>query len=599
MNKTSCCLFAALVATTAAAGDSRIEYRDCPKCPQLIRIAADGSKAFINESRLGDSSREAAEKRAIELLELGRLPPKTGVMRPLMGWSSWNTFGLNISEQIILETALAMATNGLKQAGYEYVNIDDGFFDGRNPDGSLHIHPQRFPNGLKPVVDRIHALGLKAGIYSDAGADTCGSMYGGDKGGVGVGLYGHDRQDFDLHFDTCGFDFIKVDYCGGIRLKLDERERYTEIAKALRNCRRQGVRLNICRWAFPGVWAADIAESWRTTTDIRASWQSIRALIAENLYLSAYAKPGHYNDMDMLEIGQRLGKTVTEFTAHGDTGITADEEICHFGMWCMLSSPLLIGSDVRHLAPETLALATNPYLLGMNQNDLGLQAYVAARQGETYILVKDAGEKFGKARYVALYNADDVDHAFVVHPEDLDLGGVVQAFDLVERADPGPFRNTFTVRVPPHGAKFYRFDAERRLDRRVYEAETAFLPAYQELVDAAKAGTAHPAAASVASGGMLVRNLGNRTGNGLLWPEVHVSADGEYDLRIMFVSPDDRQLLLTVDDLPPQRLDTKATEGAIGTVSATVRLQAGTHRILLDNPADRMPDIDRMSISRR
>ncbi|MGN0854190.1 MAG: alpha-galactosidase [Kiritimatiellia bacterium] len=598
MNRLHPCLIAAALATAASAQDSRIEYRDCPKCTQQIRIAADGAKAYINESRLGATTRAEAEKRALRLLELGQLPPKGETMRPLMGWSSWNTFGVNISEAIILETARAMATNGLKQAGYEYVNIDDGFFYGRNPDGTLRFHPQRFPNGMRPVVDGIHALGLKAGIYSDAGSDTCGSMWSNDPAGKGSGLYGHDRQDFDLHFDSLGFDFIKVDYCGGAKLKLDEKARYTEIAAALRACKRQGVRFNICRWAFPGVWAADIAESWRTTGDIRANWKSVRAIIAENLYLGAYAKPGHYNDMDMLEIGQRIGKTVTEFTAHGDTGLTADEEVCHFGMWCMLSSPLLIGSDVRNIAPETLALATNPYLLGMSQNDLGLQAYVAARQGETYILVKDADRRHGTARYVALYNADDTDHAFVVRGEDLDLGGKLRAFDLVERADPGPFEGTLTVRVPAHGGKFYRFDAEHRLDRRVYEAEDAFLPAYQELTDAAKAGTAHPAPSAIASGGTIVRYLGNRPGNELVWPEVTVSAEGEYDLEIAFVASDDRQMLLAVDDQPPRRLDAKATGGAVGAIRVQTRLTAGSHRVSLSNPDGWMPDIDRLNVAR-
>lgn len=159
---------------------------------------------------------------------------------PLMGWSSWNTFGVDISESIILDVARAMATNGLKAVGYRYVNIDDGFFAGHDANGRLRFHPLRFPNGMKATVDGIHALGLKAGIYSDAGADTCGSMWAGsgtggkDAAGVGSGLYGHDAADCQLHFNELGFDFIKVDYCGGKKLSLDERKRYSEIAQAIR-----------------------------------------------------------------------------------------------------------------------------------------------------------------------------------------------------------------------------------------------------------------------------------------------------------------------------------------------------------------------------
>ena len=134
---------------------------------------------------------------------------------PLMGWSSWNTYGFQISEQLIMSQTSAMVNKGLKNVGYKYINIDDGFFGGRDSEGNLLIHPTRFPNGMKKVVDFIHSRGLKAGIYSDAGKNTCASFHGGDKIGEGVGLYGHDQEDIDLYFKDLGFDFIKVDFCGG------------------------------------------------------------------------------------------------------------------------------------------------------------------------------------------------------------------------------------------------------------------------------------------------------------------------------------------------------------------------------------------------
>lgn len=155
---------------------------------------------------------------------------------PTMGWSSWNTYRVNICDSLIMRQADAMVANGLKDAGYRYINIDDGYFGGRDSHGTLLIHPVRFPRGLKPVVDHIHALGLKAGIYSDAGRNTCGNYYDNDSIARGVGMYGHDREDAEFFFTTTGFDFIKVDFCGGDapqnseRLSLDERERYTAIA---------------------------------------------------------------------------------------------------------------------------------------------------------------------------------------------------------------------------------------------------------------------------------------------------------------------------------------------------------------------------------
>ena len=602
--KRSIGMAAAVVAfSSVAAVDSRVEFRECPKCDKRIKIDRAANKAYVNLSRLEGAERDAVAARAARLLDAAKIPAaKDPKIRPLMGWSSWNTFGVDISESIILETAQAIATNGLKDAGYLYVNIDDGFFYGHGEDGRLRFHPERFPNGMKPTVDGIHALGLKAGIYSDAGADTCGSMWGGsgtggkDKGGIGAGLYGHDAADCQLHFVELGFDFIKVDYCGGSKLKLNEKVRYTEIANAIKATGRTDVRLNLCRWAFPGTWAADIAESWRTTKDIRANWKSVYDLIGENLYLSAYAKPGHYNDMDMLEVGQLKGAVKSIFGKHGDTGLTPEEEKTHFGIWCMLSSPLLIGCDARTIPESTKALITNPYLLGMNQNDLGLQAYVVSREGDACILVKDAGVKFGTARYVALYNGSDKEHEFTVRSADLDLGGIVDAFDLVEMADVGCFSDSVTVKVAPHSSKFYRFDAQRRLQRKVYEAECAFLTDYHELYDPVKAGIAFPAPFAAASGGMVVTNIGGRATNDLTWQDVKVDAAGEHVLTVAYVSEGNREFYLAVDGDKPQRVAVKSTAGKVATVDVRVRLAAGVHFVRLFNDNARIPMIDRMTV---
>lgn len=154
---------------------------------------------------------------------------------PIMGWSSWNTYRVNINEDLIKKQADAMVSQGLKEVGYSFVNVDDGFFGYRDEKGVLHAHAERFPNGMKPIADYIHSLGLKAGLYSEAGANTCGSIWDADKNGIGVGLYGYERQDADLFFNQWGFDFIKIDYCGaGQQLELDEKERYTTIVNAIR-----------------------------------------------------------------------------------------------------------------------------------------------------------------------------------------------------------------------------------------------------------------------------------------------------------------------------------------------------------------------------
>lgn len=568
-----------------------------------IRISDDGLSAFVNTACVGADEKDAMTARAELLLARGR-PVAPGMAKtPLMGWSSWNTFAEHISDEIILGVARAMATNGLKDAGYVYVNIDDGFFDGHGPDGRLRFNSKRFPNGMKGTVDGIHALGMKAGTYSDAGDNTCAS-YGGDKSGLGAGLYGHDAADCRLHFNELGFDFIKVDYCGARHMHLEEKTRYFEIAAAIRATGRDDVRLNICRWAFPGTWAADIAGSWRTTRDIRASWNSIRDIVAENLYLSAYASPGHFNDLDMLEVGQYKGALKSAFGAHGDVGLTRDEETAHFGMWCILSSPLVLGCDVRVMPRSTYELVTNPYLLRMNQDPLGLQAYVAARDGDAYQLVKDAETRFGTARYVALYNAGESGHAFHVRARDFDLGGRVAMFDLVRRVDVGAFEGETVVDVPPHAARFFLFDADRRIDRVVYEAETAYLTDYSE-IDADGLGSpegcllqgrAYYAPASGASGGIAVANVGARDTNDLVWKDVKFSAPGSRRLVLWCSSRGRRSMLLQVDGGAPVAIEVGDTAGAFVPVVREVECPAGLHVVRISNPWAKAPDIDRMTV---
>ncbi len=460
-------VFAAMAALTQ--GDLTVKPNNCPKCPYRMRIAPDAKTAFINTARVSEADFPQMAERAFMLMRGAADASKGGEKRPLMGWSSWNTFCVNISEDKIISVADAMATNGLKAAGYHYVNIDDGFFYGRDEKGKLRIHPVRFPNGLKPVVDHIHGLGMKAGIYSEAGSDTCGSMWSNDAAGKGSGMYGHEMEDCRFFFGEMDFDFIKVDYCGGQKLKLDEQERYEIIRRAIDASGKKGVRLNICRWTFPGEWAARIAESWRSTADIRAVWvrnqqglAGVKEIIEETIPLAPYASLGHYNDMDMLEVGHLFGEMKSAFGDAAEKGLTRLEEQTHFGMWCFMSSPLLLGCDPRTMDETTFALVTNPFLIGMNQNDLGAVVRTVRRYGDAYVLVKDCEKAGGTARYLVLYNGGDKARRMAVDFFAIDLAGKVAFFDLVERADLGLFEQKAEFEIPAHGARFFRLDAERR-----------------------------------------------------------------------------------------------------------------------------------------
>jgi len=620
MNKVMMTLGITLITLTGFSSDLEtvekegftVRFDDCRKCPYRMRLDADAKGATVNVARLKDDcpSDETLERRktqmaerAFALLKAAHDTQNPSMKRPLMGWSSWNTFGLEINEEKIASIAEAMATNGLKAAGYRYVNIDDGFFVTHDEKGELVFHPERFPRGMKHLVDRIHALGLKAGIYSDAGDDTCGSRGdgAGSKGGVpnagvGAGLYGHDAADCRLYFLESGFDFIKVDFCGGLWLGLDARTRYNEIAKAIRATGREDVRFNICRWAFPGAWAAEIAESWRTTDDIRANWKSVKELIEANLYLGAYMSLGHYNDLDMLEVGQRKGAVKTVF-GKKDCGLTEEEERTHFGMWCMLSSPLLIGCDVRTIPSDALSLVTNPYLLSMNQNDLAAPPSVAYRKGgdEAYAIVKDAETRFGTSRYLALYNATDEAYAFDVPFEALELGGRVSAVDLVEAVDLGEGEGSFVMTVPAHGARFYRLDAEKRLEPVLYEAEAAYLTSYHELGEPVEEDIAFPDRVPKMSGWAAVRGVGNGVENDLVWKNVRIVRAGRRRLEFSYRTRLPRFFFVQVDGGEPIRLDVSGRSG-IRQVSIDVDLTEGLHTVRLFNPDARAPIIDCMKV---
>ena len=511
--------------------------------------------------------------------------------KPTMGWSSWNTFALNISEEIIKGQATAMRTQGFYKVGYNHINIDDGYFGGRDPEtGKLLIHPTRFPNGLKPVVDYIHTLKMKAGIYSDGGKNTCGNYHGGDKIAEGVGFYGHDQQDADLFFKELNFDFIKVDFCGGVgyhnseNLYLDEQERYTAIAKAIANTGRTDVRMNVCRWDYPGNWVHDVAASWRTTGDINASWGSVKSILKENLYLSAYCYDGHYNDMDMLEVGK---------------GLNTEEDRTHFGMWCIMSSPLLIGCDLRNVKPAAKLLLQNKDLIALNQDDLCIQAYVVQHVGDTYVLVKDLEQLYGKTRAVALYNPSDKKVDMSIQFTDLDLDGAVKVRDLYENEDLGEMTGQISVTVPAHGTRIYRLDAETRLERNLYEAETAYLGKYQEIANNQAVHSAVYESSDVCSGKEYVGWLGNDPKNDLQWRHVYSDNGGDYQMTLKFMSGDNRNLTVNVNGKDVQTLTCNSGGyDKVGFKTLNISLVPGENLIRLYNKSSSaaMPNIDCMTI---
>ncbi len=374
---------------------------------------------------------------------------------PIMGWASWNCFRTDISEERMKEQARALVDTGLAECGYTYLNMDDGFFGGRDENGKLLFHKERFPNGIKVVADYAHELGLKAGIYSDAGDNTCGHYY--DKegaNGAGVGLYGHEEQDLRMYLVDCGFDFIKVDWCGGVRLGLNEEEQYTKISKIIEKIRFETNKeyvYNICRWQFPGVWATKIADSWRTGADIAPNFKSVLHQLDVIKPLARYCRPGHVNDLDMMQIGN---------------GLTYEEEKTHFAMWCMMSTPLMIGCDLTKIELKTLEILKNKELIALNQDKACLQAYVIKeiRDEEGMLLgeiwIKHLGSRDGREKALAFLNRSDKPLTMSLKLEAAGLLGEIKSVrDLWKHKDCEAV-SELTVEVVPHGTLIYRVESE-------------------------------------------------------------------------------------------------------------------------------------------
>lgn len=279
-------------------------------------------------------------------------------LTPQMGWSSWNNFQGNINEDIIKSIADAMVASGLKDAGYTYINIDDCWHGKRDADGFIQADPKHFPHGIKALADYVHSRGLKLGIYSDAGSETCAGR---------PGSLGHEYQDA-LQYARWGIDYLKYDWCN--TTNVNAQGAYQLMRDALQATGRP-IFFSMCEWGdnHPWRWAKGIGDSWRIGPDIWCSFDSTRVFptyiqcsvidcINRNDSLRSYAGPGHWNDPDMLEVGN---------------GLSANQDRAHFTMWCMMASPLILGNDVRNMSDETKAILTNRDLIAIDQDKLGVQ----------------------------------------------------------------------------------------------------------------------------------------------------------------------------------------------------------------------------------
>jgi alpha-galactosidase len=285
-----------------------------------------------------------------------------------MGWNSWNHFGCDVSAKLIREVADAMAANGMRDAGYQYVTIDDCWQVARDAKGVILADSVRFPGGIKPLADYVHAKGLKFGIYTDAGRRTCEGR---------PGSYGYEELDARTYAQW-GVDYVKIDWCNAEGL--DAPTQYARLRDALLASGRPIV-FSICEWGEnkPWEWAADVGHLWRTTGDImdcfdcKQRWENgwkvildlqysqVQPADGQNNGIGQYAGPGHWNDPDMLEVGNK--------------GLTLAESRAHFSLWCIIAAPLIAGNDVRHMSKEVHAILTDKEVIAIDQDPLGKQGW--------------------------------------------------------------------------------------------------------------------------------------------------------------------------------------------------------------------------------
>lgn len=358
-------------------------------------------------------------------------------LTPPMGWNSWNKFGCDVSETLIKSMADAMVSSGMRDAGYQYVIIDDCWQVRRDAQGNIVADAKRFPSGIRALADYVHAQGLKFGIYSDAGTETCGGR---------PGSRGHEYQDA-AQYAAWGVDYLKYDWCK--TGKEDAQAAYSTMRDAL-NASGRPIVFSLCEWGTskPWLWAKDIGNLWRTTGDITDCWDckkeysmGFTRILDLQDGLETYAGPGHWNDPDMLEVGNG-GMSVTEYRAH-------------FSLWCLLAAPLIAGNDLRNMTPEIKEILTNKEVIAVNQDPLGMEGRRVRKDASAEVWAK---QMVDGSRAVVLFNRGEQNADIAVRWEEVGYPGHLPANvrDLWAAKDLGKVSGEFSAAVPSHGVVMIR-----------------------------------------------------------------------------------------------------------------------------------------------
>ncbi len=359
-------------------------------------------------------------------LEAGAADPGVASTPP-MGWNSWNHFACKVTAADVRAAADTIARNGMKDAGYTYVNIDDCWEGTR--DGQGKIRPNEKFGDLRVLADYVHTKGLKIGLYSSPGPKTCAGY---------EGSYGHEEQDAE-QYAAWGFDYLKYDWCSAKKVysRSQMPEVYKKMHEALLRTGRPFV-FSLCQYGYDRVWrwgASVGGNLWRTTEDISDQYDRMSVIGFDQNGLEPFAGIGHWNDPDMLEVG--------------NGGMNRDEYITHMSLWVLLAAPLLAGNDLSRMTPQTLDLLTNKEVIAVDQDRKGVQGRRVAQEGPLEVWAKPLADG---AMAVGLFNRGESTNPVTVSFQNLGLGGSAMVRDLWSHKDLGSFNASYTAEVPRHGA---------------------------------------------------------------------------------------------------------------------------------------------------
>jgi alpha-galactosidase len=516
------------------------------------------------------------------IIPISSTPTQEVAQTPPMGWSSWNAHFNNINASVIRSAADAMVSKGMQAAGYQYVNIDEGWWSGtRDANGNITVDTTQWPGGMQAIAAYIHSKGLKAGIYTDVGVDGC--------GGTNQGSYGHYAQDM-LQFAQWGFDYVKVDWCGGKAMNLDPATQYGQIRDAIASATAQTghpMELSITNWglADPWKWGPTTGTLWRTSSDISstqnsASWAGILKNFDTATLFPAAQAPGAYNDPDMMEVGV--------------PGITDRESQSHFSLWAIAGAPLLAGNDITTMSDTTKKILTNPEVIAVDQDPLGLQGTKVSEPASGLQVWSKVLTGSGQ-RAVVLLNRTSSSATITVNWSDIGLApGIAQVRDLWAHDTRGRYSNHYTTSIPSHGVVMLKVSGIEGAQT-TYEAESSANTL---------SGSATANACSSCSGGYDVGNVGTGNGNSgtLQFNAVQASLSGPQVITIAYINGDSapRTASLSVNGTSTTTVSFPSTgdwtSPKVGTVKIIVNLNAGNNTLTFSNSSAWTPNFDNITL---